>query len=576
MQALLKFFGRRLRYLFIDSYFGRYSRYWIRLFCWLFRKVFDQFVPLLRVAWRSVQQRGVASLLTAFSMALGIMLVVSVLAIHGVIYQSFSTNASLGYNIIIGAKGGKLQLTLNTVYYLSQPVENIPYEFYLEFKDQEARGYDYQFALTRYAEHLQRSVEQSPGAMLAGMNGVLAIGSQCVTSTALETIRQGQDPTARPGRFRAFTQLAIPLCLGDYYGRFRVVGTTPEMFGALSFGPTGERKYTFGEGRNFQTWNKDHGYFEAVVGATVADEKGMKLGDQFSPAHGDPDGHGHERKFTVVGILGRTGTPNDRAVFINMEGFYLMDDHAKPIESEDDEEVSEGEDAETVNEAANQETVLVVPQDRLQPLPIEQREVTAILLRTVDPISALYLPNRINEGPVAQAVLPTSEIYSLFGTIVQPILRVLVLLTGMICVVSGVSILVSIYNSMSDRRHEIAVMRALGARRGTVLQIVLWESIILSVGGGLLGWCMGHGLVAAASPKIEAQTGVSIGFFDLAPPVNLLEMLGAEVSSDWVRQWFMLSPEVLLIPVLILLAVLVGLIPGLAAYRTDVAKSLGK
>ena len=72
-------------------------------------------------------------------MALGIMLVVSVLAIPGVIYQSFSTNASLGYNIIIGAKGGKLQLTLNTVYYLSQPVENIPYEFYLEFKDQEAR-----------------------------------------------------------------------------------------------------------------------------------------------------------------------------------------------------------------------------------------------------------------------------------------------------------------------------------------------------------------------------------------------------------------------------------------------------
>jgi len=212
----------------------------------------------------------------------------------------------------------------------------------------------------------------------------------------------------------------------------------------------------------------------------------------------------------------------------------------------------------------------------LPPLPIEQREVTAILLRTVDPISALYLPNRINEGPVAQAVLPTSEIYSLFGTIVQPILRVLVLLTGMICVVSGVSILVSIYNSMSDRRHEIAVMRALGARRGTVLQIVLWESIILSVGGGLLGWCMGHGLVAAASPKIEAQTGVSMGFFDLAPPVNLLDMLGAEVSVDWARQWFMLSPEVLLIPVLILLAILVGLIPGLAAYRTDVAKSLGK
>jgi putative ABC transport system permease protein len=186
------------------------------------------------------------------------------------------------------------------------------------------------------------------------------------------------------------------------------------------------------------------------------------------------------------------------------------------------------------------------------------------------------MPNSINEGPVAQAVLPTSEIYSLFGTIVQPILRVLVLLTAMICIVSGVSILVSIYNSMSDRRHEIAVMRALGARRGTVLLIVLWESVILSVGGGLLGWCLGHGLVAAASPAIEAQTGVAMGFFDLAPAVNVLEMIGVEISAEWMQRWFMVSPELLLIPVLILLSIVVGLIPGMAAYRTDVAKSLGK
>ena len=86
-------------------------------------------VSLLRIALRSVQQRGLASLLTAFSMALGIMLVVAVLSIHGVISESFRTNASLGYNMIVGAKGGKLQLTLNTVYYLSHPVENIPYDF---------------------------------------------------------------------------------------------------------------------------------------------------------------------------------------------------------------------------------------------------------------------------------------------------------------------------------------------------------------------------------------------------------------------------------------------------------------
>ena len=90
-------------------------------------------MSLFGIAFRSIQQRGVASLLTMFSMALGVMLVVAVLSIHGVVSQSFRNNASLGYNMIVGAKGGQEQLVLNTVFYLSKPVENIPYTYYLEF-----------------------------------------------------------------------------------------------------------------------------------------------------------------------------------------------------------------------------------------------------------------------------------------------------------------------------------------------------------------------------------------------------------------------------------------------------------
>ena len=73
-------------------------------------------MSLFTIALRSIQQRGVASALTMFSMALGVMLVVAVLSIHGVVSQSFHNNSSLGYNMIVGPKGGKEQLTLNTVY----------------------------------------------------------------------------------------------------------------------------------------------------------------------------------------------------------------------------------------------------------------------------------------------------------------------------------------------------------------------------------------------------------------------------------------------------------------------------
>ena len=86
-----------------------------------------------KIAWRSVQRRGLASALTGFSMALGVMLVVGVVSIHGLVEESFRNNSSIGYNMIVGAKGGSLQLVLNTVYYLSQPVENIPYSYYQEF-----------------------------------------------------------------------------------------------------------------------------------------------------------------------------------------------------------------------------------------------------------------------------------------------------------------------------------------------------------------------------------------------------------------------------------------------------------
>ena len=97
-------------------------------------------MSLWKIAWRSIQHRRVASLLTALSMALGVTLVVAVLSIHGVVEKSFRDQDSFGYGIIVGAKGGELQLTLNTVFYLSKPVENIPYDYYLEFLSAEQRS----------------------------------------------------------------------------------------------------------------------------------------------------------------------------------------------------------------------------------------------------------------------------------------------------------------------------------------------------------------------------------------------------------------------------------------------------
>ena len=91
-------------------------------------------MSLWKIAWRSVQQRSLSSLLTGLSIALGTALVIIVLVVYGVVAQSFR-EAAQGYHLILGAKGGKLQLTLNTVFHLSQPIENVPYSFYKEFTE---------------------------------------------------------------------------------------------------------------------------------------------------------------------------------------------------------------------------------------------------------------------------------------------------------------------------------------------------------------------------------------------------------------------------------------------------------
>ena len=539
-------------------------------------------MSLWKIAWRSIQQRGLASSLTGLSMALGVMLVVAVLVIHGVINNSFLNNSSLGYNVLVGAKGGRLDLVLNAVYYLARPVENIPYSFYQDLVD---------------------------------------------------------------GPYSQYVDKAIPICLGDTYQDYRVVGTTPGFFNDLDFGG---QPYEFAAGRNF----KQDEFFGAVVGATVARQTGLKVGDTFQPSHsGGPEAHVHEEAFEIVGVLKPTGTPNDRALFINMEGFYLIPDHRSEEEDHeagashaDEHHEHEGEHAheeghehaeehehgehdaksdahegeehageehpeheeaehdhpeakaaeadhehaaehaheeghehgdaehddhahddhahddhahdEHGHEHAHDEHDHAHHEHAHEPIPLEKREVTAVLVLTASfagappELMAPPLIKSINEGPTAQAVLPIREMSTLFTTFVDPLRIVLLSLTVMIVIVSGIGILVSIYNSMAERQHEIAVMRALGAGRQTVMLLVLLESILLSLAGGLVGWVVGHGLIALVGPWIETQTGVSVGFLQFV------------------------AYELVIIPGLIALAALVGYLPALAAYRTDVAKAL--
>jgi putative ABC transport system permease protein len=453
-------------------------------------------MSLWKVAWRSMQQRALASALTALSMGLGVALVVAVLVIYNVIDQSFR-RGSQGYDLIVGAKGSELGLVLDTVFHLNfnQQIGNIPYSYYEEFTH---------------------------------------------------------------GRFMPAVEAAIPVCTGHDYKGYPVVATIPEMFEQLTY--LDGRKYQFAEGENFRA---DH-YFEAVVGATAAKRTALKLGDTFRPVEiaskgKTSDDQEEEKAFKVVGILAPTGTPNDRVIFMNMEGFFRAPAHQRKASYADTLLGGAGtaKEGATAPEEKPAKTGEAAPHDDARAdhdheedsLP---REITAILVCTNEKRQrlAMALPERINREPVAQAVMPTQVITRFFDQMVGNIQSLLLVLAVLVVVVSGIGILVSMYNSMSDRRHEIAIMRALGASRWTVMAVILMESILLSLGGGALGVVLGHGLVGILGPGIAEQTGVTV-----AP-------------------WDFQVVELILIPGLVVLATLVGYLPAVAAYQTDVAKSL--
>ena len=447
---------------------------------------------LWSIAIKSVKQRALASALTSLSVALGVMLMIVVLVANGMAERMFVQTAT-GYDLILGPKGSQLELVLTSIYRIGVAGEPLPYRFYRE-----------------------------------------------LTSEAGNRIDR-----------------AIPITMGDVtrQGAFPIVGTTPDYF-VLPYMHEADgtpRKFQF-RTRSLDGKHNGEGLirnpFDATIGAVVARQNNWDVGAKLKLVHGGSDGHVHDEEFTVSGVLAATGTPNDRTVFVHLDGFYMISGHEKPL-------------SEAI--AREREFFGNVSQESLQaleaekagghgPVPEAQKEVTAILLNIQGEIGEKVLAesrlmSRLNEGVQAQAVKPIVQIDRMMQTLIGPIRTLLIGLTSLIIVVSGIGIFVSIYNSMADRKKEIAIMRALGARRQTVLTVILAESTLLCVVGGLAGFVLAHLLILVASPVV-AGYGL--------------------VIDPWTFAW----GELVLLPALIALASLVGFVPGMTAYRTDVARTL--
>jgi putative ABC transport system permease protein len=297
-------------------------------------------------------------------------------------------------------------------------------------------------------------------------------------------------------------EVAVPVMLGDAYEGFRYVATTAVYFQAF---PWRRKRFTLAAGTFFHDDPPDQPTYEALLGAEVARRTGLQLGDRFYS--------GEEMAaypLTVAGMLAPTYGADDRSVFISLASFWEM------------------------NEVSREMTV---------------KPLTAVLIRPKRLSDIPSLHRELNVSPESQAVIPSSVLLSIFN-LLGLAEEVLTMILAIVALVVLLYLFVSMYSATRQRTREIATMRALGARRRTILVLVLLESCTITLMGGLLGLLGAYG-IAQVGAQIIAERGGLV----LHPPV-----------------WTILQPLVL--AGVVLLGAFAGLIPAMMAYRTEVAENL--
>ncbi len=304
-------------------------------------------------------------------------------------------------------------------------------------------------------------------------------------------------------------ELAVPIAVGDNYRGYRLVGTTLDLFERTEVAP-GKHFVVAPGGRFF-----DPTLREAVAGSFVARKLGLKPGDTFHPFHGliFDEKNQHSETYVVVGVLEPSNTPADRVIWIPLAGIQRMTGHDP--------------------KAAN--------------------DVSAVLvkLKGGSAMAGFHMDMLYNkQGNRLTFAWPIGTVMAELFDKIGWFDRVLTLISYLVAIVATASILAGIYNSMNERRREIAILRALGARRRTIFSAILLEAASISALGMAAGFVIYAIIVSVVATIMRAQTGVVLEPFKFNP----------------VMVW---GPAAL-----ILLGALSGIVPALKAYRTPVAENL--
>lgn len=419
---------------------------------------------LLSLAWKNLTFKPLSALLSVLLFALSIGLISLLVNLRQQADEQFDNNLA-GINLVVGAKGSPLELTLNSMYHVGYATGNV----------------------------------------------------------SLKEVRSFFNPK------HPIVADAVPLSVGDSYRGYRIVGTIPKLldwYGASL--ASGER------------WNAD---FEVVIGAEVAAKNSLGLGDKFRSNHGiideGEDNIEHDDDFTVVGILAPSGTVMDQLVLTtNQTYWHSHGDHEGEDHAEHDHEDHAGHD----HGPRDIQALLEAGDDQ---------EITSVLVRyrNASSFQALNFPRNINENTDLLAANPAyeiSEVRRQFDS-GQRILGILVLA---ITIVSALSIFISLFNSLRDRRYELALLRVMGAGRRKLFSLIIVEGLLVAVIGYLLGLLLSHGILYFIASSVSDDFRYSLD------PTRFLP-----------EEWWLLAGA-------LLIGFVAAVLPAIQAARTEIGETL--
>ncbi len=413
---------------------------------------------IVYLTWKSVQNRKLTSLLCVVSIALSVALLLGVERMKNGARNGF-TNTISQTDLIVGAKGGPLQLVLYTVFRIGAPTNNIRYSSYTEIKN--------------FPE----------------------------------------------------VDWTIPISLGDAYRGYRVVGTDENLFKHY--------RYRGDKGIEVLDGQIPKGVFDVVLGYEVAQKYQHKASDSIILSHGISERSIMEHSntpFKVVGVLKPTATPIDRSVFITLEGMEALHfgwEDGVPRKEKD------------------------ISPEKLKKENIHIGQITSFLLKTKNRIQTLKLQRRIDSFPKdpLMAVIPGVALHELWRTL-SYVENILYLISLCVLAVGLISVIISLYTSLNERRREIAIFRALGSGIGKVVSLLLFESTLIVLTGIFIGIILLYLGLYFVRPFLESN-------FSLFLPIQLLS------PTEW-----------LYLGGILLGGITAGLIPAIKAYRNSLQDGL--